>query len=184
MAHIKKVYHINSEIPIEEFSEILLNSFAKKCENTRINVVKQTNSEITFKGPLFRYTGSSFHYLNGITCGKLEIKKQEKIEEEVADSYIVERTFCYKETMLMSLAFTILPIWLFIIPLFEEPLIDPHYHLEIAKNIYDINWGFIGLFIIWGVFFAGNILWTSIQFSKFIQSIRTKIMEDYILEKE
>ena len=150
---------------------------------------------ITFKGAPFRYSGGSFHYLNGVSCGKIEIKDTEIIEniqqidevdteKAVEETFTIERVFCYKEAFLMSFSFTILPIWLFIIPLFEKQFIDPYYHLKIAKTVYDINWGFIGLFIIWGVFFAGNILWTSLQFSKLIREIKNEIMDKYISENK
>ena len=167
MAHIKRTYYINNEIPIDEFSELLLNKFAEECDKTRINVIKKIASEITFKGPLFRYTGGSFHYLNGITCGKLEVKK---LEGEEANSFAVERTFCYKEAMLLSLAFTILPVWMFFSPVYQFQMGETLLNHTIL--------GFIGLFIIWGVFFAGNILWTSLRFSKFIKKIENEFYEE------
>ncbi len=168
MANIKRTYYINEKIPIDEFSELLLDRFAEECDKTRINVVKKTDSEITFKGPFFRYTGGSFHYLNGITCGKLEIIKGE-------ESTIVERIFCYKEALLLALAFTILPVWMFF---------SPVYQLQIGETLLNHTiLGFIGLFIIWGVFFAGNILWTSIRFASFIAEIKTKLIDDYISQQ-
>ncbi len=172
MAHIKKTYYINEEIPIDEFSELLLDRFAEECDKTRINVVKKTDYEITFKGPLFRYTGGSFHYLNGITCGKLEVKEMEDVE---TNSFAVERIFCYKEALLLSLAFTILPIWMFFSPVYQFQMGETLLNHTIL--------GFIGLFIIWGVFFAGNILWTTIRFSKFISEIKNTIIDDYIVEQ-
>ncbi len=161
MAHIKKTYLVSNELANKGFTETLLTDFANECENTRIKVLQKTDTYITFKGPLFRFTAEKFHYLNGITCGKLEVFNDTKALK-------VERTFCYKEVVLICLAFTLLPIFAFFSPTYQYQATDTILltHKMIAAILF---------FVIWGVVFLGNIIFTTIRFSQFINTTKKKI---------
>jgi len=165
MAHIKKNYKFSSAIPVKEFTTKLFDKFEEESELTRIEILTRTESELKFKGPFFRFAAGGFHYFNGISCGILAIK-QEK------DSFILERTFCYKEFFLISLAFTILPILFFFSPIYTLKLGE----ILITHQILSL----IAFIIIWGVFFLGNILLTGFLFSKLVNSIKKSIMLEYI----
>jgi len=164
MAHIKKTYLISKELANKGFATLLIDNFEKECENTRIKIIQKTSTYITFKGPLFRFTAEKFHYLNGITCGKLEVFDQ-------PNALKLERTFCYKEVVLICLVFTLLPVFAFLSPLYQYQLTDTI--LLTHKMIAGIL-----LFVIWGVVFLGNVIFTSLRFSQFVSSTKKKVISN------
>lgn len=166
MSGIKTTFSFPSYLSKEEFTKTLFSDFEELCKDTRIEIVNRKPGVLGFKGPLFRFAADKFHYMNGISCGRLEIKDKE-------DGFILERTFCYKEFFVIALPFTILAIWMFFSPLYS-------YHFNSGFVLSHKMLGGIGLFIIWGVFFLGNVILTSLRFSQFVEKTKLKVMQKYI----
>lgn len=162
MAHISKKYYLPSKYSVDKFSENLIGNFAAQCKFSGIQIVKQTERLITFKGSPFRYASRGFHYLNGVTCGKIGIT-------DLGDKFLVDRTFCFKEFFLTSLALSLLPVFIFFSPIYEYSLSETF----ILTN----KWiALIFLFAIWGLFFLGNIIIATLQFSRLISITKRSVI--------
>ena len=165
---IKTKFEFSSDLSVVDFTKTLFADFEEMCKDTRMEIVNRKPNVLGFKGPLFRFSASQFHYMNGVSCGRLEIIEYED------GSFTLERTFCYKEFVLIALPFTMLAIWMFFSPLYS-------YHFESGFVLSNVMLGSIALFVIWGVFFTGNIILTSMRFSQFVRKTKQKVIEEYIV---
>jgi hypothetical protein len=147
----KKTYRLNCNETL--FSSAFNQSILKKLEFSYITGIDTTENSIVFIGPIFRFVWNGWDLLNGVSKGRIHYK----IEK---NEFFIEYKIYFFESFFIALAFSIIPISVYFLPIISGVI----------------------AFIIWGLFYTGNYILSFCRFNSYINKLVEEIKKNSSIE--
>ncbi len=163
LTYSRSKYFLASE-SLGDFSAEFLAILRKRFSQSHVRCWKEGENNLHFKGQIFRFVWNGWDLLNGISEGKVIVSRYEQ-------NFLVRHELVFKEAFYIALAFTIIPLTVFLHPGY-------YYVANWFGELNNIELGIFLIIIIWGIFFGGNYLISFIRVNAYIKKVMVEIYDE------